>query len=279
LYYCLKENNTNSNDGNDIKKNTNGSNSNNQINNGNNNNNNSYDNDNNISERVRQCFLNFFVATLSRYNFFVDQETQRIEEERFIKSMNLGHRQREYIRMIITSQMFEIFLSQQDLSSIRRRRLFDEYIIKHRGGVSDVGGGVFGGKVGGSTSTAKNKGKLSSSSETTTTTASKFDGFVNRKKNDHAAAGININNNNKKKKSSTPTPTPLLDSKQWKKPSVIVPQQPCVIGLKEGRVHCHDRRFPDHLNEDECITNSTVSSWKMFWDGTWLCSSILSCTY
>merc|ERR1712161_108953 len=133
---------------------------------------------NNLSERVRQCFLNFLVTTLSRYNFFVNQDTQRIEEDRFLKSMNLRPPQRDYLRMIITSQMFEIFLSQQDLSSIRRRRLFDEYIVKHRGGVSDVGGGVFG----------SNKGKPSSSSvlssETTTTptTASKFEGFVNRKR-------------------------------------------------------------------------------------------------
>jgi len=131
--------------------------------------------------------------------------------------------------------------------------------------VSDVGGGVFG----------SNKGKPSSSSAlssetttTTTTTASKFEGFVNRKRIDHAGG----NKNNKKK-----TPTPLLDSKQWKKPFVLVPPQPCVIGLKEGRVHCHDRRFPDHLNENECITNTTVSPWQMFWDGTWLCSSSSLC--
>ena len=198
------------------------------------------DHGSNTSERVRQCFLNFFVTTLARYKFFVDNETQRIDEERFIKSLNLGHRQGEYVRMIITSQMFEIFLSQQDISSIRRRRLFDEHIIKHSGGAIEVGGGTFGGN---NKTTIKNKSNTKSTS----------------------------------KISTTATTTPLLDSIQWREPTIIVPQQPCVVGLKKGRVHCHDRRFPDHLVKEECITNDTVSSWKLFWDGT-LCSAFLSCT-
>jgi hypothetical protein len=250
------------------------------------------DHNSNTSERVRQCFLNFFVTTLSRYKFFVNNETQRIDEERFIKSLKLGHRQREYVRMIITSQMFEIFLSQQDISSIRRRRLFDEYIIKHRGGAIEVSGGAFGGtdknnnKTKANAKTTTNKTTASSSSEATTT--SKFDDFVIWRNNSHVAATTATNNNKKsttiKNKSSTKstprisTTTPLLDSKQWRKPTIIVPQQPCVVGLKEGRVHCHDRRFPDHLVEEECITNNTVSSWKMFWDATF-CSAFLSCTY
>jgi hypothetical protein len=247
------------------------------------------DHNSNTTERVRQCFLAFFVTTLSRYKFFVNNETQRIDEERFIKSLNLGHRQREYVRMIITSQMFEIFLSQQDISSIRRRRLFDEYIIKQRGGNIEVSGGAFGG-----TGNNKNKTKEYKKAATVSSSsaASKFDEFVNRKNNSHAATVTatatatnngkksisNKNKSNTKSTSKISTATPLLDSKQWQKPTIIVPQQPCVVGLKEGRVHCHDRRFPDHLVEEECITNNTVSSWKMFWDGTF-CSAFLSCTY
>jgi hypothetical protein len=261
------------------------------------------DHNSSTSERVRQCFLNFFVTTLSRYKFFVNNETQRIDEERFIESLNLGHRQREYVRMIITSQMFEIFLSQQDVSSIRRRRLFDEHIIKHRGGAIEVSGGAFGGNnknnnktkanANTNTRTTTNKTTVSSSSEATTT--SKFDEFINRRKYSHVAAAtatatatatnngknsttINNKSNTKSTSKLSTTTTPLLDSKQWRKPTIIVPQQPCVVGLKEGRVHCHDRRFPDHLVEEECITNNTVSSWKVFWDGTF-CSAFFSCTY
>ena len=243
-------------------------------------NNNYGNNDGNLTERVRKCFLKFFVATLSRYNFFVDQESKRIDEERFIRSLNFGHRQREYIRLLVTSQMFEIFLSQQDLSSIRRRRLFDEHIIEYRGGTTEVGGGVFAGKNKATVMSSHTKkytenvtGK-SPTARTRPSAPSKFDEFVNRNGSNNSNA--NVGSKSKSKKS---TPTPLLESTQWKKPTIIIPDQPCIVGLREGCAHCSDRRFPDHLNHDELVTNNTISSWRIFWDGTWLCTPFLNCGY
>lgn len=243
-------------------------------------NNNYGNNDGNLTERVRKCFLKFFVTTLSRYNFFVDQESKRIDEERFIRSLNFGHRQREYIRLLVTSQMFEIFLSQQDLSSIRRRRLFDEHIIEYRGGTTEVGGGVFAGKNKATVMSSHTKkytenvtGK-SPTARTRPSAPSKFDEFVNRNGSNNSNA--NVGSKSKSKKS---TPTPLLESTQWKKPTIIIPDQPCIVGLREGCAHCSDRRFPDHLNHDELVTNNTISSWRIFWDGTWLCTPFLNCGY
>mmetsp|Transcript_25967 Transcript_25967/g.61089 ORF Transcript_25967/g.61089 Transcript_25967/m.61089 type:complete len:1004 (+) Transcript_25967:97-3108(+) len=70
--------------------------------------------------------------------------------------------------------------------------------------------------------------------------------------------------------------TPLLNSIKWRNPKIIRPGHPCSVGLREGLVHCEDRRFPDSLNPEECITKKTVSSWKAFMDGAF-CSSISSC--
>ena len=167
----------------------------------------------NVTERVRESFLRFFLVVFGRYKFFFDAEENRMDNDRFIASLNYSYRQREYVKEVVTSQMFEIFL--QDTRSIKHRKLFDEYIVKHKNGNFSV-------------------------AET--------------------------------KESNRCYGTPLLDSSQWKNPSVVVPEQPCRVGLKEGRVFCQDRRFPNTLDPAECITNQNVSFWKSFWDGLFCCT-------
>jgi len=176
-----------------------------------------------ISEKARMSFLRFFLTIFARYDFFIDSKTNRLDGDRFANSLNLPTRQRNYVREVVTSQMFETFM--QDTNSIRHRRLFDEYVIKYKNG-------NFGLDV-------KKKAVLS------------------------------------RKHKATPG-TPLLDSTQWKKPKTIVPGPPCSVGLQEGLVFCKDRRFPDRLNPEECITKKTVSPWKIFWDGAF-CSAFSSC--
>jgi hypothetical protein len=171
----------------------------------------------NVSERVRESFLRFFLVTFARYKFFFDFEMDRLDEDRFVASLNFSHRQKEYVKEVVTSQMFEIFM--QDTRSIRNRKLFDEYIVKHKNGNFGIG--------------------------------------------EH-------------KESTRSYGTPLLDSSQWRNPTIVVPAKPCRVGLKEGRIYCHDRRFPDNLDPDECITNRSVSFWKMFLDGSF-CSAFSGC--
>jgi len=171
----------------------------------------------NVSERVRESFLRFFLVTFARYKFFFDSETDRLDEDRFVASLNLSHRQKEYVKEVVTSQMFEIFM--QDTRSIRNRKLFDEYIVKHKNGNFGIG--------------------------------------------EH-------------KESTRSYGTPLLDSSQWQNPTIVVPPKPCRVGLKEGRIYCLDRRFPNSLDLDECITNRRVSFWKIFLDGAF-CSVFSGC--
>jgi hypothetical protein len=171
----------------------------------------------NVSERVRESFLRFFLVTFARYKVFFDSETDRLDEDRFVASLNLSHRQKDYVKEVVTSQMFEIFM--QDTRSIRNRKLFDEYIVKHKNGNFGIG--------------------------------------------EH-------------KESIRSYGTPLLDSSQWRNPTIVIPPKPCRVGLKEGRIYCLDRRFPDNLDSDECITNRSVSFWKMFLDGVF-CSVFSGC--
>eukprot|EP00536_Pseudo-nitzschia_multiseries_P009167 jgi/Psemu1/257909/estExt_Genewise1Plus.C_2510035 len=169
-----------------------------------------------ISTKVRGSFLKFFVAILARYEFFVDSETNELDQDRLVKSMNLSSRKGKYMQKVVGSQMFERFL--HDTSSIRNRRLFNEYIIKHRDGNLSVDG----------------------------------------------------------RNTQTTPGTPLLNSIQWRNPRIIHPEQPCSVGMREGLVHCENRRFPDRLNPEECITKKTVSSWKVFLDSVY-CSAFSSC--
>ena len=180
-----------------------------------------------VSNRVREAFIRFFLVTFAGYKFYVNSESNRMDNRRFLKSLNLPNRQNEFVKMIVVSQMFDIFL--QDSRSIRHQRLFDEYVIKHRLGNFSI---------------HENKESILS-------------GGGNRSKKD--------------------TRTPLLDSLQWRKSTIIVPEQPCHVGLRDGLVYCNDRRFPDHLDPGECITNKSVSFWKLLMDGT-CCSPFSSCT-
>lgn len=156
-----------------------------------------------VTARVRESFLRFFLVVFARYKFFFDADTRRLDEERFVASLNLPPRQREYVREAVTSQMFDIFL--HGTQSIQHRTLFDEYVVKRA--TSSFGRGGNGAS--------------------------------------HRRYG-----------------TPLLDSSQWQNPTVVVPEQICRVGLKEGRTYCHDRKFPDTLDPDECITNQSVSFWR-----------------
>mmetsp|Transcript_18314 Transcript_18314/g.42176 ORF Transcript_18314/g.42176 Transcript_18314/m.42176 type:complete len:966 (+) Transcript_18314:38-2935(+) len=131
----------------------------------------------NVTERARESFLRFFLVTFARYKFYFDAETNRMDDDRFVTSLNYSHRQKEYVKDVVTSQMFEIFL--HDTRSIKQRKLFGEYIAKHKNGSFSVG---------------------------------------------------------KSKELNRCYGTPLLDSSQWNNPSVVVPEQPCRVGLKEGRV-------------------------------------------
>ena len=159
--------------------------------------------------------------------------------------------QRDYIHAVVTSQMFEIFL--QDTRSTQRKRLFDEYIKKQRTGGATVKNRsrVSGGRSGSTTSISS--GKSSSSSK----------------------PKMNVVGN----KSTTISGASLLDSTQWQNPTIIVPRPPCAVGLKEGRVYCQDRRFPDHLNPRDCITTGTISSRKKFCSRFSVCSAFQNCTW
>lgn len=165
-----------------------------------------------LTEKVRECFLRFFLSTLAEYKTYIDSESKRFDEEQFVTSLNLSYGQQECIKAVVTSQMFEIFL--QDPRSIKNRKLFDEFVIKYNEGDFSLG----------------------------------------RKKGPGRSYG-----------------TPLLDSSQWQNPTIITPEKPCSIGLKEGITYCRDRRFPDRLDPDECITTVTVSFWNVFCDGAFCC--------
>jgi len=171
----------------------------------------------NITEKVRESFLRFFLVTFSNYKRFFDPDKNRLFADRFVASLNLSYRQEDYVKAVVTTQMFEIFL--QDTRSIKNRKLFDEYVIKHRNGDFSIG---------------------------------------------------------KKSYTKRSYGTPMLDSSQWQSPTIVVPEQPCCVGLKEGRTYCHDRRFPDKLNPSECVTNHSVSFWRMFCDGAF-CSAFSCC--
>ena len=161
-----------------------------------------------ITERVRESFLRFFLVTFARYKFYFDPYTKRFDQDRFVASLSHSYRQKEYLKEVVTSQMFEIFL--EDPRSIKNRKLFDEFIVKNKFGKFSIG---------------------------------------------------------ENKKSNRSFGTPLLDSSQWLNPTVVVPEQPCRIGLREGLTYCDDRRFPDKLNPDECITNRSISFWRLFMEG------------
>ena len=161
-----------------------------------------------ITERVRESFLRFFLVTFARYKFYFDPYTKRFDQDRFVASLSHSYRQKEYLKEVVTSQMFEIFI--EDPRSIKNRKLFDEFIVKNKFGKFSIG---------------------------------------------------------ENKKSNRSFGTPLLDSSQWRNPTVVVPEQPCRIGLREGLTYCDDRRFPDKLNPDECITNRSISFWRLFMEG------------
>ena len=153
-----------------------------------------------LTRRVRESFLRFFLAVFKRYKFFLDPKTNQLDAKRFVAGLNLPQSNQDYIKEVVTSQMFDRFL--QDTHSIGHRKLFDEYISK------------------------RDKGS--------------FGRAGNSGSNDCHA-------------------TPLLDSPQWNNPTVIIPEQPCDLGLKKGRIYCGDRQFPDRLDPDECITNDSFS--------------------
>jgi hypothetical protein len=175
-----------------------------------------------VAKKVRESFLRFFLATFGHYKSYFHSVTKRFDDSRFVDSLNLSYRQREYVKEVVTSQMFEIFL--QDTRSIKHRKLFDEYAVRHRNGDFSL-------------------------------TANK--------------------------ESSRTYGTPLLNSSQWRNPTIVVPGQPCRVGLKDDlkkrRIYSHDRRFPDALDPAECITNKSVPFGKNFWDGAF-CSVFSCCT-
>ncbi len=171
----------------------------------------------NVTENVRESFLRFFLVIFSNYKTYFDPDKNRLDANRFVASLNLSYRQEDFVKEVVTSQMFEIFM--QDTRSIKNRKLFDEYVIKHKNGDFSIG---------------------------------------------------------KKTTSKRSYGTPMLDSSQWQSPTIVVPEQPCRVGLKEGYTYCQDRRFPDHLDPIECVTNKSVSFWRMFCDGA-LCSALCCC--
>ena len=170
-----------------------------------------------ITDKVRESFLRFFLAILAQYKMYINPDTNRLDVDRYVASLNLSHRQREYVKTVVSSQMFEIFL--QDTRSIKNRKLFNEFSVKHKSGGFSIG---------------------------------------------------------KKKGPSRSYGTPLLDSSQWQSPTTIIPEQLCCVGLKKGIIYCQDRRFPDNLDLDECITNRRISFWRIFCDGG-LCSMFSCC--
>ena len=75
-----------------------------------------------------------------------------------------------------------------------------------------------------------------------------------------------------------PQPAPFLDSNKWKVRKEIVVSPPCGIGVKPGLTFCRDRRFPDRLDPEECITSKTIHPWKAFLDGA-VSGSFWSCSF
>lgn len=88
-----------------------------------------------VIKRVRASFLRFFLVVFARYEFFCDKETNRLDEGRFVMSLNLPQCQREYMKEVVTSQMFDRFL--HDADSVRHRKLFGEYITQRAKGGSN----------------------------------------------------------------------------------------------------------------------------------------------
>lgn len=84
--------------------------------------------DNTMSETVRWSFLRFFLSTLSDYSRYIDKETQRLNVGEFVGSLKMAPRNQDYVRSVVESQMFELFLQRDSY----QRRLFDEMIIKQQ---------------------------------------------------------------------------------------------------------------------------------------------------
>ena len=85
-----------------------------------------------LSELVRTSFLKFFMSILLRYKFYIDPQTNTLQVDRFIQSLRLSDNQQKYVRFVITSQMFDLFLHGDDTRSRNSRRWFDSYL--KRGG-------------------------------------------------------------------------------------------------------------------------------------------------
>ena len=155
--------------------------------------------------------------------------------------------------------------------------MFDEFVIKERiananaKGEGAVGDPLFGCEgLGESGMLRPAAGKpatawLSSLSSlaVSTSSSSKFDSFVNRKMNAAAASGA----------AARTLTTPFL---RWANPTIVVPRSPYAVGAREDCVYCSDQRFPDRLNNEECVTVNTVSSWKKMRDGS-SCSALWTC--
>jgi hypothetical protein len=76
-----------------------------------------------LFEKVHCCFMEFFVSAMSRYEFYVDPECNRLDVDKFLRSSGLPKQQQVFVWNMLTSQMFNSFLYDS-----RRRRLFDAHI-------------------------------------------------------------------------------------------------------------------------------------------------------
>ena len=80
-----------------------------------------------VSSAIRTAFLRFFLRVLAGYSQYVDPTTQRMDNDRFVKSLPMSHKNQLYVRSIVENQMFALFLQQPHAS---RRKLFDEMVLQ-----------------------------------------------------------------------------------------------------------------------------------------------------
>jgi hypothetical protein len=80
-----------------------------------------------IAEQVRKCILTFFVSFLSRYEFYVDSKTGRLDTDRLLCSLRLPREQQAFVKAMLSSQMFDVFFHNPS-----RRRSFDHFILEQQ---------------------------------------------------------------------------------------------------------------------------------------------------
>lgn len=200
-----------------------------------------------LAEQVRLAFFAFFADTLSGYQDFLDQRTEKLDVSPFLASLNLSPVEQMYMESVVQTQMFERFLQGKDKSNLFRRRYLDEQIILR-------------------------SPKQLSSNCMPSSPLSGAGLFLNPS----ISAAILSSFGEPATKSDDRTV--FLNSTKWQWSKTLVVPFPCSIGILQGQVFCADRRFPNQLRRDECVTAHTIPLWRALFHGI-LCSSHCGCPY